>query len=145
VIMETTRTGKHNPNDGEPEIVFDDEPFFTEILKMTGEEKGGTNAVFQYNNSGIDMESKTNSYELNGVNFEFKNVTDVNAHLIVSNDVESSFEAIMNFIDKYNEVVETLNESQKEERFRDFPPLTEAQKKEMSEDEIEKWEEKAQS
>src|SRR5690625_1327800 len=144
VIMETTRTGQYNPNDGEPEIVFDNEPFFTEILNMTGEEKGGTNAEFVYNN-GITMESKTNSYELNGVRFEFKNVTDNNVNLTVSNDVESSFEAIMKFVDKYNEVVETLNESQREEKYRDFPPLTEAQKKEMSEDEIEKWEEKAQS
>src|SRR5699024_3797813 len=74
VIMETTRTGQYNPNDGEPEIVFDNEPFFTETLNMTGEEKGGTNAEFVYNN-GITMESKTNSYELNGVRFEFKNVT----------------------------------------------------------------------
>jgi len=143
VIMQTTRTG--NYNEGGKEIVFDDERFFTDILKMTGEEKGGTNAVFEYNNSEIKMESKTNSNELNGVRFEFKNITDDNAHLIVSNDVEASFEAIMKFVDKYNEVVETLNESQREEKYRDFPPLTEAQKKEMSEDEIEKWEEKAQS
>src|SRR5690625_3420533 len=154
VLMETTRTGQYRQKeyDGDkeikvPEIVFEkDEPFFTDILKMDmSKETGGTNAVFQYNNSGIDMESKTNSYELNGVNFEFKNVTEENAHLTVTNDVESSFESIMEFIDKYNEVVDTLNESQREERFRDFPPLTEAQKKEMSEDEIEKWEEKAQS
>src|SRR5690625_826745 len=157
VVMETTRTGKYNngidnlgiqygneDKDG-PEIRFDNDSFFTNILKMDmGEEKGGTNAEFVYNN-GITMESKTNSYELNGVRFEFKNVTDNNVNLTVSNDVESSFEAIMKFVDKYNEVVETLNESQREEKYRDFPPLTEAQKKEMSEDEIEKWEEKAQS
>src|SRR5690625_7533959 len=82
---------------------------------------------------------------MNGGILEFKNRTVDNAHLIVSNDEEGAIEAIMKFVDKYNEVVETLNESQREEKYRDFPPLTEAQKKEMSEDEIEKWEEKAQS
>src|SRR5699024_7876173 len=146
VIMETTRTGKYNTTkNGEHEIEFEKESFFAKTLNMEqGNEQGGTNAEFVYNN-GITMESKTNSYELNGVRFEFKNVTDNNVNLTVSNDVESSFEAIMKFVDKYNEVVETLNESQREEKYRDFPPLTEAQKKEMSEDEIEKWEEKAQS
>src|SRR5690625_1549175 len=143
VIMETTRTGKYNPEKDGSEIKFDDEYFFKTILKM-GKEEGGENAKFEYNN-GITLESKTNSYELNGVRFEFKNETTGNVNLTVSNDVEASFEAIMKFVDKYNEVVETLNESQREEKYRDFPPLTEAQKKEMSEDEIEKWEEKAQS
>src|SRR5690625_726447 len=143
VIMETTRTGKYNPEKDGSEIKFDDDYFFKTILKM-GKEEGGENAKFEYNN-GITLESKTNSYELNGVRFEFKNETTGNVNLTVSNDVEASFEAIMKFVDKYNEVVETLNESQREEKYRDFPPLTEAQKKEMSEDEIEKWEEKAQS
>lgn len=145
VIMEATRTGQYNTSEnGRPEIKFDDEPFFIETLNMKEEnEKGGTDAKFEYN--GIELSSKTNSYQLNGVNFEFKNETEGNVNLTVSNDVGSSFESIMKFIDKYNEVIDTLNESQREEKHRDFKPLTEEQKKEMSEDEIEKWEEKSKS
>ncbi|PAV31076.1 flagellar hook protein [Virgibacillus profundi] len=144
VIMETTKTGNYNENG--KEIEFTDDSFFSTVLNMkTSNEKGGTNATFEYNNSGVEMESKTNSYQLNGITFEFKNETDGNAVLTVNNDVESSFESIIKFVDKYNEVVETLNASQREEKYRDYPPLTDEQKKDMSEDEIELWEERAKS
>jgi len=144
VIMETTRTGDYNP--GEPEIEFAEDSFFATALNMEQTaEKGGENAKFTYNNA-YEVESKENSYTLNGITFQFNNVTEgKNATLTVNNDVEASFEKIMAFVDKYNEVVDALNGSQQEERYRDYPPLTDEQKKEMSEKEIELWEEKAKS
>jgi flagellar hook-associated protein 2 len=152
VIMETTRTGKYNTTEGDnkefagAEIGFNNNSFFTDVLQLDdNEETGGDNAQFIYNNSELVMESKTNSYQLNGINFQFTNVTEGNAKITVVNDTEASFDRIMAFVDKYNEVVETLNESQREERHRDYPPLTDEQKEEMSEKEIELWEERAQS
>ncbi|WP_249260895.1 flagellar hook-associated protein 2 [Virgibacillus pantothenticus] len=145
VIMETTKTG--NYRDG-AEIQFAEDSFLADVLQMDmSKEKGGTNAKFEYNNSGLEMESKTNSYKLDDkITFEFKQTTDgKNASLTVTNDVEASYEKIMKFVDKYNEVVEALNSSQLEERYRDFPPLTEEQKKDMSENEIQLWEERAKS
>lgn len=155
VVMETTRTGKYNENGNE--IIFgeaDDkgnvidsnsDSFFTETLKMkVDEEKGGENAKFTYNN-GLELESKDNSYSLNGITFNFHNTTESAATLTVANDVENSFDAITKFVETYNKVVETINQTQTEESFRDFKPLTNEQKKEMSEDEIKKWEEKAKS
>ncbi|WP_338061886.1 flagellar hook-associated protein 2 [Virgibacillus indicus] len=144
VIMETTRTGNYNP-DGK-EIVFYEgsNAFFKNTLNLhMSKEQGGTDAKFKYNNTELELTSKTNDYQLNGINFQFKDVG--SANLTVTNDVESSFESIMKFVDKYNEVVETLNESQREEKYRDYPPLTDEQKKDMSEDEIELWEERAKS
>lgn len=162
VIMETTRTGKYNQSDEflGAEIGFDGQTnssFFTNTLQIKNGKKdendiwqkaenGGINAEFEYNNSGLIMESKTNSYKLNDITFQFKNTTNgTNAKLTVTNDVESSFESIMKFIDKYNEVVETLNESQREEKYRDYKPLTEAEKKGLSDKEVELWEERAKS
>ncbi|WP_163970544.1 flagellar hook-associated protein 2 [Oceanobacillus halotolerans] len=156
VIMEATRTGDYN-EDGN-EIEFDGNTFFTDVLKLSSGidengdpitdengdligERGGENATFYYN--GVEMTSKNNSYELNGVNFQFNDTG--SANLTVSNDVDAAFDSIMEFVDKYNEVVDTLNGTQQEERFRDYPPLTDEQKEEMSEKEIELWEEKAQS
>lgn len=49
------------------------------------------------------------------------------------------------FVESYNETIELLNKRVKEARFRDYPPLTDDQKKEMSEKDIELWEEKAKS
>jgi len=63
----------------------------------------------------------------------------------VSKDSSGVKDKIKNFVEKYNELVETVNDLLKEKKDRDFPPLTEEQKKEMSEDEIKKWEEKAKS
>ncbi|AVQ99867.1 flagellar hook protein [Oceanobacillus iheyensis] len=145
VIMETTRTGDYNPNGNE--ITFATGSFFESVLKMDQTaEKGGQNAQFEYNNSGLTMESKTNSYKMNGITFNFTDTTgDQSAKLTVSNDVDASVEKIMKFVEKYNEVVESINDVQSEERYRDYPPLTDEQKEEMSEDEIERWEEKAKS
>lgn len=153
VVLETTRTGKYNPinDDGNAtpadlaEIQFEKNSFFTDVLKLDpSKETGGENAEFTYNN-GLELESKNNSYTLNGVTFEFHNVTDSNARITVNTDVEQSFESIMKFVDKYNEAIDEMNKSQTEEKFRDFPPLTDEQKAEMTDDQIEKWEEKAKS
>lgn len=146
VILETTRTGQYNPEENGPEIIFDNDEngFFASLGLNTENEKGGQNAVFTYNN-GLELESKNNSYELNGVTFQFHDTTVGNATLTVTNDVDHSFDSIMAFVDKYNEAIDKMNKSQQEEKFRDFPPLTDEQKKEMSDDEIEKWEEKAKS
>lgn len=147
VILETTRTGKYNPDENGKEIVFDaqDNAFFSNVLQLdAANEKGGQNAKFIYNGE-LELESKDNEYQLNGITFQFKNVTEGNATITIDHDVDSTFDLIMNFVNTYNEVVEVMNKSQQEEKFRDFKPLTDAQKKEMSEDEIKKWEEKAKS
>ncbi|UJL45340.1 flagellar hook-associated protein 2 [Virgibacillus sp. NKC19-16] len=161
VVMETTRPGNYNQSDEflGAEIGFDrqtNSSFITDVLQIKNGrqdefgnwhkvETGGENAKFTYNGA-LEIESEENNYTLNGVNFEFKNTTgDTSAKLTVNNDVDAAFDSIMEFVDKYNEVVETLNETQQEEKFRDYPPLTDEQKEEMSEREIELWEERAMS
>jgi flagellar hook-associated protein 2 len=51
----------------------------------------------------------------------------------------------MKFVDKYNQIVEMINGTQTEERYRDYKPLTDKQKEGMDEKQIELWEEKAKS
>lgn len=146
VILETTRTGNYNTTGehGNAEIWFEDS-FFTDVLGLNmDEEIGGENAKFTYN-YGLELESKTNSYEVNNLNLQFNDVTNGHASISVTNDTDHTFDKIMAFVNQYNEVIDKLNESQQERRYRDFPPLTSEQKKEMTEDEIEKWEERAKS
>jgi len=156
VVLETTRTGVyHIDENGERagnEIEFgssanDDKNFFTDFLGFGSNHANITqasNAEFTYNN-GLQLESRTNSYTLNGVTFQFNNQTDGNARITIDTDVEQSFESIMTFVDKYNEMIDQMNTSQTEERFRDFHPLSDEQKEEMTEKQIEQWEEKAKS
>ncbi len=154
VVLETTRTGKYSP-EGVPEIEFystynsesdsaSDSSFFSRLKLNTGGEQGGTNAKFTYNNV-LEIESKSNSYTLNGINLEFRNVTTESVRITVDTDIDHTVEAIKNFVNKYNEVVEKLHGSQQEQIYRDFPPLTDEQKAEMTEDQIKQWEEKAKS
>ncbi|WP_164668087.1 flagellar hook-associated protein 2 [Virgibacillus doumboii] len=164
VIMETTRTGNYNQSNEflGAEIGFTndgtnfktDNGFLMGVLNMkmaekndsgnwVAVEKGGEDAKFKYN--GLDMTSHDNSYELGGVTFQFNDVTDGAANLTVTNNVDASFDQIMKFVEKYNEVVEKLNGTQQEEIYRDYKPLTDKQKEAMSENEIELWEEKAKS
>jgi flagellar hook-associated protein 2 len=59
--------------------------------------------------------------------------------------VDKAYDAVKNFVDKYNELIDRINNKLNEERFRNYLPLTDAQKNEMSEKEIELWEERAKS
>src|SRR5690625_794941 len=157
IILETTRTGQYNTSEnnyGGAEIGFDEESFFTDVLHLTAGkaaedsngpgEIGGRNAKFTYN-YGLDLESRDNSYTINNLNLEFHDTTDGHATLSVTNDVDHAFEQISNFVEKYNDIIDKLNGTQQEEKYRDYPPLTQKQRDEMSEDEIEKWEERAKS
>lgn len=147
VVLETTRTGKYNEDGNEITFGEDSQDFFGKTLGLTGEGldvKAATNAKFTYND-GLEIESRSNEYTINGLQLSFHNVTNGNARLSVNTDVDDSVDKIMNFIDKYNETIDKMNGSQLEERHRDFPPLTEEQREEMTEDQIKRWEEKAKS
>nr|WP_289037038.1 flagellar hook-associated protein 2 [uncultured Allobacillus sp.] len=143
VFMERTASGDFNPDGAE--ITFGDGDagsFFTNTLKLTGEEFGGEDAVFTYNN--VELTSKENSYTLDGVTYQFNQTVD-NAVLNVRTDTQKTFDKITEFVEKYNELIEFTSEKTSEKRHRDFPPLTEEQKDDMTEREIELWEEKAKS
>ncbi len=60
-------------------------------------------------------------------------------------DVDKAYENIKSFIDKYNELIDYLNGKLNEKYDRNFPPLTEAQKREMKDSDIENWEKKAKT
>ncbi|WP_309507036.1 flagellar hook-associated protein 2 [Sediminibacillus dalangtanensis] len=143
VVMERTEAGVHNEGGSEIDFSADTSGFFTDTLQL-GQETAAQDAEFIYNGA-VTLTSKTNSTKLNGITFKFNDVTEGSANITVSNDVDASVEKIMKFVDKYNEVIEKVNGSLSEEKYRDYKPLTDAQKQEMSDKEIELWEEKAKS
>ncbi|MEI3607465.1 flagellar hook-associated protein 2 [Pseudogracilibacillus sp. SE30717A] len=150
VVLETTRTGKYNENENGNEIEFGPSEggneFFTDFLGLSNNQLADNvrakNATFSYND-GLTLTSRDNSYTLNGVTFDFKATG--TSRVTVDTDVDAAFDNIIKFVDKYNEAIDKLNKSQSEERFRDFQPLSNEQKAEMSEKQIEQWEEKAKS
>ena len=105
----------------------------------------GENAQIVVN--GNIIERNTNSFDLDGITIELKAVTgtaDSPISLTTSKDTDKIVEGLKGFVDDYNSLIEELNEQiNAKANFQKYPPLTDAQKKEMTEKEIEKWEEKA--
>ncbi|MGB3259862.1 flagellar filament capping protein FliD [Paenisporosarcina sp.] len=63
----------------------------------------------------------------------------------VSSDTAKPLESIKSFVEQYNKAITEIETSLLEKRYPDFQPLTDDQKKAMSEKEIELWEEKSRS
>lgn len=145
VIINRKETG--NFNTAGKEILFDGDSFMTKVLNFDeNNELGGDDAIFTIN--GLETQRHSNTFEFNGVTITIKEdikATDTPVSITVNNNTDKVFENIKNFVDKYNELVLKMNEKLAEPRYSKYQPLTEEQKAELSETQIEKWEEKARS
>ncbi|MEK5382080.1 flagellar hook-associated protein 2 [Niallia sp. FSL W8-0635] len=146
---------------GSPEIILSDNgespnKFFNNILRVNsnnnlaaegsgGEVYGtkGSNADITYN--GLNITRPSNTFTINGVEFTAKKVTTEAVTFSSTPDVDGILDTITQFVNKYNEAVEKIRAKTTETKYRDYPPLTDAQKEDMTEDEIEKWDKLAKS
>ena len=105
----------------------------------------GKDAEFTIN--GHQTTRTSNNFTINGMSYSLKQVTDPGevVTLSTSHDVDKAVDTIKDFVDSYNALIATMNSVVKEKQNRDYAPLTDEQKKEMTEDQIEKWEAKAKS
>ncbi|MDQ0902940.1 flagellar filament capping protein FliD [Paenibacillus sp. V4I7] len=85
----------------------------------------------------------SNNFTFNGMNITAKNLGV--ATLTTTRDLDTTFNNIKSFVDKYNELITTINSKMDEKRYKGFTPLTDEQRSEMKEDQIKAWEEKAKS
>ncbi len=115
----------------------------TDINKTVNLGKKGKNAKFTIN--GLPTERSTNVFQINGYEYTLKETTASEVTVTSSTDVDTIFNSIKAFVDKYNEVIGKINAELKEARYRDYPPLTDEQKQSMTEKQVELWEEKARS
>ncbi|MBE6840402.1 MAG: flagellar hook protein, partial [Ruminococcus sp.] len=66
------------------------------------------------------------------------------AEITANRDTSKVMETIKSFVEDYNKLIEELNKlTHQKKSYKEYAPLTEAQKKEMSESEITAWEKKA--
>ncbi|MED1862406.1 flagellar hook-associated protein 2 [Fictibacillus nanhaiensis] len=102
----------------------------------------GTNAIFDLNGiTGIERTS--NNFTISGVSYSLK--AEGESTISSTTDTEGVITSIKDFVKKYNETIEAINKKTAETKYRDFPPLTDAQRKDLSEKEAELWDEKAKS
>jgi flagellar capping protein FliD len=107
--------------------------------------KEGLNAQLTVN--GINIERAGNSFTLDGLTIDLLKKTDGSEPITLdtTRNTDKIVEGVKKFIDEYNGLLDKLNGLvDAEATYKKYPPLTAEQKKEMSENEIKLWEEKAQ-
>ncbi|NMD69128.1 flagellar filament capping protein FliD [Bacillus sp. DNRA2] len=118
----------------------------TSALNMGNRLVQGTNATLgtvTINGTTINISSNNFTYE--GVAFNIKAPITSDISVQISSDTQGIYDNIKTFVDKYNELIADLNGRISEKKYRDYPPLTDEQKKDMKENDIKLWEEKAKS
>ncbi|WP_404454403.1 flagellar filament capping protein FliD [Virgibacillus necropolis] len=154
MTLTRTETGNFRGSEFDPKATTEDYngheivvsgQFATHQMRFNvAKETGGTDAHFTLN--GLDTSRHSNSFEVSGVTFNLKQVfSDKDVKISINNDSEAVFENIKDFVEKYNELIDKVNEKLQEDRHRDYRPLTEKQREELSDRQQELWEEKAKS
>lgn len=144
VSMSRTETGIFNETVGGNEIEFTGS-FLADTLNLSEEnEVDAQNASFTLN--GLDgMERRSNTFNIEGMNITLHETFEAPVTLTVSNDTDEIFDTVMEFVEEYNELIEMIDEKVSQEYYRDYMPLTDEQRRDMSDSEIEMWEERAHS
>lgn len=99
-------------------------------------------------NGTQEVVRSTNQFTINGVSYNLKAAHPEDSdgeQVTLELDVDKAYENIKSFVDKYNELIDYLNGKLSEKYDRDYPPLTDAQKKEMKDSDIENWEKVAKT
>ncbi|WP_188454181.1 flagellar filament capping protein FliD [Virgibacillus oceani] len=154
MTLTRTETGNFNGDEYDPdtgsknygshEIVTSGEFANFQMRFNYAEETGGANAHFTLN--GLTTSRTSNSFEVSGVSFNLKQTfSDQTVSVNVANDSGTVFENIKEFVDKYNELIGKVQDKLQEDRYRDYRPLTDKQREELSDRQQELWEEKAKS
>lgn len=126
------------------------------VANPNGTSTEGADARFTLN--GLETSRSSNTFQINGFEISLKQVTaplDGAGNVIPDSgkeitfnsapDTDKIFDNIVKYVDEYNKLIEDLNKQIREPKYRSFQPLSDEQKKDMSDKEVEMWEEKAMS
>ena len=133
--------------------IFGSDKFENGVLKSDAV-VAGQDAIVSIN--GNEFSRTSNNFTIDGVTLQLTDVSaakyDANGNVIgyeetkiaTERDTEAIFNTIKSFVEDYNKMLDKLNGYIYEEpNYRKYAPLTDAQRDEMTESQIEKWEEKS--
>ena len=104
----------------------------------------GTNGIAVID--GITYNNITdNKVSVNGVTYTMLDKTDGAVGVSVTQDTEGVIDKVKSFVEDYNKLLSSLYEKYDDKPNKDYKPLTESQKEQMKDEQIEKWEEKAKA
>ena len=127
---------------------------FTDGVLNQSAVKAGTDAVVSIN--GTEFSRTSNNFTVDGISLQLTQVSaakyDAAGNVIgyeettvsTERDTEAVFNTIKSFVEDYNKLIEKLNGYVDEDpTYREYAPLTDAQRAEMTDKQIELWEEKS--
>ncbi|SEK42662.1 flagellar hook-associated protein 2 [Pseudobutyrivibrio ruminis] len=100
----------------------------------------GQDASIELN--GVTYTSNTNSITVNGLTIEAMATTPDAISVTVANDTDALYDKVKDFLTSYNNLMNEMQKLYNADSAKDYEPLTDDEKAEMSEKEIEKWEQK---
>lgn len=100
-----------------------------------------TNAEIELN--GVRFTSDTNEFNINGLNITATSA-DPNKELTITTatDVDGIYNMVKDFLKEYNELINSMEKSYNAASAKGYEPLTDEEKGELSDKEVEKWESK---
>jgi len=110
--------------------------------------------VYVGNEPPVRVNGTSNTFNIQGLEITINSSANVDDkfQINVENNIDNTIEALRNFIDEFNALTRHLNEMHSTPRPRSggasgtlFDPLTEEQRRAMSEREVEMWEEQART
>jgi len=107
----------------------------------------GQDAIIYLN--GAKFENNDNTFSVNGLTITATETTGLNddgtrktVSLTTSDDTDAIYDSIRDFLTEYNSIINEMDKLYNADPSKGYEPLTDDEKSEMSDDEIEKWETK---
>ena len=146
----------YDVNKGSYDLDTDDYTALAEALKTKAQTAVADNSGY-YNSdavrvNGEDSEielngaiftSSSNNYSINGLSITATGVTEGEGITITTaTDVDGIYDKVKDFLTQYNEVVNYLQAQYNADSAKGYDPLTDEEKSEMTDKQVEKWEQK---
>lgn len=142
-------TAKDKLTDEVKESYYAKAEYASDILKQyeqgTLPESGATRIQAQdaqITLNGAVFDSETNVFEINGLTFTALQETEEEFSVTTQNDTAGIYDMVKNFVKEYNSLIGELDKLYNAASSKGYEPLTDDEKEEMTDKEIEKWEEK---
>ncbi len=100
----------------------------------------GSDAVIWLN--GVKYQGESNTFEVNGLTITAKQASSENVTLTTRQDTDGIYNIVKNFLKEYNSLINEMDKLYNAEAAKGYEPLTDDEKSELSDKEVEKWETK---
>ncbi len=92
--------------------------------------------------NGVTYTGDSNTFEVNGLTITALQESSKEITLTTRQDTEGVYNKIKSFLKEYNALINEMDKLYNAESTKEYEPLTDEEKKELSDSEVEKWEDK---